>query len=484
MKYICTILLSLLSGISFAQHGVTELAADICPGPMCSGYPYAFTTYKGDLLFSASTDSGTAFYKYNTVQGLQGPFVYSSFPYHVYSSIALNDTVYFLGMTYGPNSVMGLMKWDGQSAPQLVQPLSLWAVFGYVRQITTLNNKLYFVGGIDSSRYTVSEYDPATGALKAIAKSISPINALAIFKNKILYAHYTDSNNYCLFSYNPQTGRTERLLKDRTYISSYMEDSFLEVDGVLYFMAATVTPTYELCRYDGNSAPVVVSSMNNAASVFYAHSLAYAAGGIYHQVYDPNVGHQLWRYNIATGTNTVVRTIENNKRLFAYNLFAYRDKIFMNIYANDTNEQNRIYIYNPQTDSSSLMPLPAGTSPYFIYQYRYLYDDAAYMCAETADYGLELFRYTEAPEVQAKATLYPNPTTGNAFIKIHSDTLQALAISIHDAVGHELLYQNIGDFHKGEHNIEVPTAHLAAGVYIITLRNYRKVLMREKLVKL
>ncbi len=484
MRYIYTLLLSLLLSNSHAQHGETDLVADICTGP-CSSTPYGLCTSNGNLIFSSFINAQSALYTYNSSDGLKK--VYTTEIFWITCSAALNDTVYYLAFFKdGTSQGSGLVKWNEKSQPTLIESFTVFHRSSDSKPILSLNNKIYYTFG-EGHTYTINEYDPSTGSIKVIAHTKEQISTIINIGNKIVYTDISKSppdRQYSMYGYDVVSGRTDLLIKDHTHIANYMADEFCYSDGNVYFMASPTPATRRLYRYDGASSPVPVWEIQDAYNNKHVgNKIACCNGKIYFQWMDATTYDALWVYDIVTGACTKLDILNHLGSFSLRHMITYHDKLLMNIYNANSNQYNGGYIYDTKTNEHYAMPKPTGVTS-FTYMLPYLYNDAVYLYGTTKEYGEELFRYTEAPQVQAKATLYPNPTTGNAFIKIHSDTLQALAISIHDAVGHELLYQNIGDFHKGEHNIEVPTAHLAAGVYIITLRNYRKVLMREKLVKL
>ncbi len=68
------------------------------------------------------------------------------------------------------------------------------------------------------------------------------------------------------------------------------------------------------------------------------------------------------------------------------------------------------------------------------------------------------------------STLFPNPTTNNVRIDFTLGSVESSRLTLHDAHGRLVHESDLGRREEGEHQVEVETAGLPAGLYTVTLQ--------------
>jgi hypothetical protein len=71
----------------------------------------------------------------------------------------------------------------------------------------------------------------------------------------------------------------------------------------------------------------------------------------------------------------------------------------------------------------------------------------------------------------ARASVYPNPSSGEFFIAFSSDQVQDIDIIILDIQGKVQRKESLGRISAGEFQIRIPGGELEAGPYIVRLEN-------------
>ncbi len=139
-----------------------------------------------------------------------------------------------------------------------------------------------------------------------------------------------------------------------------------------------------------------------------------------------------------------------------------------------------------------------GKSPAFQYG-SYSYTDTvkglvtgqvAYRLQEvfSTDTTLTLFNAsntitTPCFSLQSEFTVSPNPFQNSLYVNINTDyPIQHLGIELIDMKGNTV-YQYGGTSSSGKFNLTIPGGNLAAGIYVITIRDGEKILYRKKLLR-
>ncbi len=78
--------------------------------------------------------------------------------------------------------------------------------------------------------------------------------------------------------------------------------------------------------------------------------------------------------------------------------------------------------------------------------------------------------------------LYPNPTTGNANLVIHSNIFTAVNVNIMDLTG-KVINNRLTSINTGENNIDLSTQELTQGIYIISVTNEEGININQRLIK-
>ncbi len=90
---------------------------------------------------------------------------------------------------------------------------------------------------------------------------------------------------------------------------------------------------------------------------------------------------------------------------------------------------------------------------------------------------------TSACAVRSGITISPNPVKNNINLNINSvEAIQKLSIGLYNILGQRLYYYE-GSAPTGVYSHIIPAAGLASGVYIVTVRDKRKIIFSTKVVK-
>lgn len=392
--------------------------------------------------------------------------------------LTIKNKMYFAGSTDSNQ----IYVWDGtllEKAPIKNQR--------YAGSFITANNKLYHTFPIaNDSEYKTYEYDPATGINRLFCDS--PIINGLYFKGKFIYGTRDSVHGAEFHFYEPATN-TYGLLADifPGKGDSYPGMAMIAADK-MFFTAFSDTNTKNLFIYDGVQAPVKLTDFTRYINSPNTH------GGITDVVYDNNVnlylhvnnsppyGNMLYKYDIDKAELTYIDTI--NYALGS--MCIYNNGIFFTSIDNSPNPfTTHLFKYNLATHQRTQIPDPDTAHSFHADQMK-VFEGALYLTGHAQRYwGTQLYRYYEEPPYTLDASIYPNPATTEAYVKLGTDTTQAFILTMYDAMGREVMWQNLGTFKKGEHTVTLPLQHLAAGIYICTLRgSNRGIVLRQKLSKL
>ena len=359
-----------------------------------------------------------------------------------YVGFAINDKMYFTGRTDSNQ----IYVWDGmllEKAPIQNQR--------YTGSFITANNKLYHTFPIDNdSEYKTYEYDPATGINRLFCDS-ALINGL-YFKGKFIYATRDSMHGGEFHFYEPATN-TYGLLAD---IFPGKEDSYpgiaMIAEDKMFFTAFSDTNTKNLFMYDGVQEPVQLTNFTRYINSTNTH------GGITDVVYDnngnlylhvnnsPPHGNMLYKFDIKKTEVTYVDTIN-----YAWSsMCIYNNSIFYTGNSNGpTPFTQHLFKYNLTTHQRTQIQDPDTAYTFYAGQMKVL-DGALFITGSSFRYmGTQLYRYYEEPPYTLDATIYPNPATAEAYVKLGTDTTQTFVLTMYDAMGREIMWRNLGTFKKG-----------------------------------
>ena len=76
---------------------------------------------------------------------------------------------------------------------------------------------------------------------------------------------------------------------------------------------------------------------------------------------------------------------------------------------------------------------------------------------------------SNSPVLNASYGVYPNPTSGESFIRLTLNQTSDVRVRLHNLTGQELSSKNVGTIEEGKHHIALPTQNLSNGVYIYSI---------------
>lgn len=481
--YLSIFLLSFYT--THAQYDTLRMLQDYCPGT-CDGNPVPMGLLNGNLIISAQDETRKYLYSYNA-DGLLQSFQNDSTPPlsvlspvnpHRFTAVAAapGDALYFCSTLDGRSDSIRLFSWDGMNKPVKILPASdtphsigapIW-----------WNDKLYFSAyNIRNYTYSTHVYNPKTKTVTKVGDGGYTYGV--VYKDKFYYKNFGSNTGQELFAFDPKTGNALMVADINPGQESGDPEHFIVVEDKLYFLATHPDYGRGLYMYDGVNAPKCVSYHSNKSR---AYTITPHNGRLYmyYQAQPNKVVHT--SYDITTNTTRTEDSLDK----YLGNIFmaSYHGKLIFNGYKVVPGNAYHV-VYSYDAENKIVRELPTDQQYTFRYIYGFdVYNDVLYINGTTAEHGYEMFTYRERLPAKESYILYPNPTLDNAYIKATTEIKQNFDLSIYDAAGRQILWRRLGAFDKGEHNIHIPVSHLAAGVYIITLRNHRGVLLREKLVKL
>lgn len=479
-----------------AQYDSLYLLNDFCPGP-CDGMPAVMGTINGNLIINGGGyDNHNAIYTYNK-QGLLSvdsidmdaqPLYYlpitSPHSWQV-ASIMMNNEIYYCGTNMRTDSLR-LYKWSGSGYPEKVRnntgfEYALMSPLAY-------DNKIYLSG------YAVTTFDPATFVYDPKTNELAKIadkqltNGI-VYKDKFYVTHSDSLAGIELHEFNPKTGEL-RMLKDyNPGIQTGNPNSMLVVNDKLYFLADDTVYNTVLYEYTGTGDPKPVLRFEkkpgepfNSSKIFtpFYHdgklymqcNIGYPQPRVYHYTYDIYTG--------KIGQDTMMDRLGANMPYVTYN----GKMAFWSYTGGAAGIFPRIFLYDAAKGTAKELPFQDTTLRPTTATRFDVYGGSLYVSLATAETGYEMFKYTELPPPDVNTVLYPNPTKDVAYLRTGLDTNNVLTLIIHDAQGRLVTQQRLGIFMKGNQTIPIQVGHLAAGVYICTLRGSKHILFRGKLVKL
>ncbi len=469
---------------SFAQYDTLRLLKDFCPGN-CNGNAIPIGEYKGDLL--VYNDYTTpAFYIFgsngklkNTIishRPLRKPFIIS--PYAVSVSVRENTfviaggTVFFCGDGVRTDSI-NLYSWDGINTKSIAINTNgdnidaMYPVEHKGKIYYTANNRT-------NNTATTYVYDIAAKTNTLVFGN--SIGAATIYKDKFYYSQYDFTRGTELFISDINTGQTS-IADIVPGTKSSNPNSIQTAEGKLYFYADSYGDHPSIYRLDesGQLVPIVTFPAKSIIS-----AIRYYAGKLYFSQMEPQQTSVYYSYNIATAElkKDEILTRYKASSIGIYNnylVFSYRSP-------SGPASASIIALYDPANGVVKDLPVESNysvreTSLYYTYNnvlYRYLYTDST---------GAELFSYRENPG-NPGTIIFPNPTNSSLTIRTSVNVNQRLAFAMYDITGREVMNRSLGNYTAGNHDIPLNIGHLAAGVYVCTLRGYKGTIFTGKLVKL
>ncbi len=481
MKHLLYLLTLAFAYPSFAQTASPiTLVADICPGETsqgqpCSSFPAFVIDHKDKMLFYARMNTEVKSFSYN---GVDAPDTLASpSPCFMYGKPTVDKNNLYYVDCYTNGKPGGIFKWDGVNAPEQLPGIP---ENNFYNSVTYLDGKLYIASDSlgQSSRFAkLREYNLATGELRIVYDQY--VSLPTVFEDKIMFLANKGKDTTALYEYNTISGIVKYVAMTSGYTNIVPNHTIMDTaEGSFFFVGQTKNSPRNLFKYDGQNTPEQITFFTKGGSGIstlkynagYFYFLATYSGGL-------NTIYSLDLKNYAI--EKLIDTISSTKGLATSSVYeVYHNKL---IIASST---EYLLSYDLKKKHLATIPNP-DTAGLFWASDLHLYKDAVYISAQTNTVGGELYKYFDKDSVVVPfvTTLYPNPTTGNAWLQFTNDTNQVFALNVVDMAGRTVATSK-RSYAKGNTKIEIPAAPLAPGVYFCTVMGYRGTFWKGKLVKL
>jgi ELWxxDGT repeat protein len=484
--------------------GQSMLVKDINPGGSGS-FPHRLTNFNQKLVFFA--DDGTNGYELWAVDSSganlayninPGPSASGSFTSYINMAVAGNK-VYFPA----DNGTQGreLYSWDGSGTPLLAADIHPGATSTILSEMVAMNGKIYFSADDPTTGAGIELYvfDPATNMVQRLsdinpgAGNSNPQN-LVVYKGRLFFSAFSAANGFELYMYDPMTNSTSMVYDIETGVNSSTPQSMMVIGDKLYFSASTIAFGRELYSYDslnvtrisdlninsGNSIPGSTTGQNRIGSLNNI---------LYYSADNGTSGVQLYKFNAATGSSSLVYKINPVGSSNPMSFVNYGYKLYF--VANDGTHGNELWAYDGTTNTPVLMAdIDSGANSSNPTNLT-VYNNKLYFSASTTAYGTELYEYFDSAvtgvknvRFDADVKIYPNPTASDLNIDMNLRNNETLEVRLADVTGKMVYHTGFIKYAAGNNRVNVPMAELTAGTYFYWIVNKEgRNCMSGKLVK-
>jgi ELWxxDGT repeat protein len=248
-----------------------------------------------------------------------------------------------------------------------------------------------------------------------------------------------------------------------------------EFDGALYLGGHTDAAGWELWRYDGHHTEIV-ADLEPGTDGSYPWLLGEFEGTLYfstcnYDVYPEPYTCRLWQLEAGGVPEERGNWISMEGGAFA--MTSWRGRLYLHVY----DDEHGAELWTLEEDGPRLLvdlnPGPAsGVGSAVVFEDQFLFS------GNDGVLGWELWRVEDPttgveappePEV-AGLTVYPNPVRGAATVAITLTAPQPVHLDVVDVLGRVVTFLDGGFRTAGTHQLSLATADLAAGPYIVRLR--------------
>jgi ELWxxDGT repeat protein len=362
--------------------------------------------------------------------------------------------------------------YDGVNPPVLID-LRPGLYGSGANDFLTFGSRLYFTASskIDSGYTSLYRYDGINPPVEISGGYQTNPAGLTAYKGKVYFSASGAGGNE-LYAYDT-LGGTVSLVKDISVSSGGGPMGFIVANGKLYFTAREDNYGNELFSYDGTTVTRLTDiAPGGLSGVSYNPwgNMAYYKGAIYFGGAYDAMSYQLYKYDIATATPSLVKTIYAGQNANPAEFYVFNGKLYFD--ATDNVSGAELWV----TDSSStymLADIDAGSFdglPYAFHEYN----NELYFSASSTGVGRLLFKLNGATGItntsfKGAVSLAPNPAREATSLLLDLPTPQKLAVTLTDALGCTVWQQHMSDYPSGHSGILIPTRSLAAGTYYYRL---------------
>jgi ELWxxDGT repeat protein len=458
----------------FAQS-FPQLAADINPG-VDNSYVTCITRCNNKLYFCAkTTPTGNELWSYDASGSISlvdvntgaldgvAPNMLQPFP-------VIGNTLYFVGNTASASGVM--MSYDGTNLHEIIDPSTGTHADFPVLQSVAYNGKLY--GG---SFTDFRIFDSATNTVEIVGDSVFACTMPAELNGKI---YFGAGANTSLHVYDPATNHISDVQPSILSGVGYL----IHIGNKLYFFASTPGAGRELCSYDGNGAPQVLTNLQPISPVLGGawHEIAQYGGYIYFGGDDGVHGMELLKLDTLTQQVSLVADIyttglSNSAPMW---LTFFNDKLYFT--AKSPAGGRELFVTDGSTTSMITQGIPGSfaTSP----EELTIFNNELYFSASSMTYGLELFKLKGVTGVSylnpfVEASIYPNPAKEKLNFDFNIRQAESIGVSITDATGKLIRQTACQHYATGKNSLTVSLSGLISGTYQYRLRNQEGKLLKS-----
>lgn len=380
----------------------------------------------------------------------------------------IGDTLYYSGH----NGAGGyrVFAYDGINTPYAING---GATADAPDDFTVYNNVLYYSGQVGLNRELVS-FDPATGTYTQ-ATGTTPgsvyYDGAVPFNGKIYYAGNTIPDGTELFAYDPAT-TNYGMVYNINPGSAHSTPADLKVfNNKLYFVASNDTNGYQLYGYDGANPPARLTGIPGTSGTtqfsytFFNNNIYF---GIITNVMPSPAAHALYKYDIAAGTTSIVKTILSTQPASISGLTVFNNRLYFS--AKDSLQGEELWMYNGNSQPAVVADIRtggAGSEPAELTVFK----NHLYFSARNDQVGRELFRFSDAGlgvqniRFTGDAKVYPNPAKDIVNIGLDLKQNEHLAISLTDISGRVVHSIPSQVYHAGKNTVEINLGQFSSGHY-------------------
>ena len=471
-------------------HAQVQLVKDIYPGPNPRNADPQFLTPFGTKLYFNATDSGTGreLYSYDgtnvTLVKDLNPGIhdgcYNAGDYFDHYAV-VGTKMYFSGndSTHGDE----LFEYDGLSSPLLAADINPGTGSSVINNYMTYGGKLYFMAYDPTYHYQFYVFDPGTGM--AIRKT-SLANGVytgqgttsTVFRGKIYFAGNDGFTGNELYAYDPIAGSASMFADIRKGSGSSDPNNMIIGNDTLYFTASDPTHGPQIFKYTGVDTPLRITSIGNGVQSLGGHLIYFKNMLVFSGDNSDGKGSELYKYDIATGTTSLVYDINPGSNSSVPGGFVvYRTKLYFA--AGDGTHGRELWVWDGTSNPYMLADIDSGgaasnSSPGALT----VWNGVLYMNATNTTAGTELFKYEDTTTGIVNilsgmdVKVYPVPTSGITNIQIDARNDMHLSLTVFDMNGRLIYSVNEKDYVPGPNTIPVNMHNWPSGSYYYRLTDH------------
>jgi ELWxxDGT repeat protein len=502
MRSFFTLLTMVVCISAQAQYSLTTHNINAITGST----PHGYTSFNGKTYFMATdTAHGEELWwsdghSYGMVADIY-PGNMSSFGWQGFGEnlCVLGNKLYF--PAFDSAKGIEIFQYDGVNPPVVAFDLDTTA--GIRAHLTALGGRLYFMATTSAMPGTqLWWFDPLTKSRGAISSAITLNNQapLHAFKNKLVFAGFDmGGTGVELFEFDPQTAAIS-LAADINVGGSSFPGSYHNINDVLFFLASTSTEGREMYMYDGFNAPERVTDIDpGPGSSFWdgfgfsqpEYAMAYYNNHIFFTATDGGFTHRLFAYDPAADTIHLIDSLNSGSQ--AIKMAIYSKKLW---FGADPMFPGGLYYYDHMADSvTDFNSIIAGNDTLFSAPGDLTLSNGMLFFSNfeinSPFGGTEPFVLIDSVALTVKSLsfdgevlAYPNPTNGDATLRITLKDAAKLNIMMVDMTGKLVYNSGLKQYTATANEATLPMQQLPAGNYVYAIvDDSGKLMYRGKLVK-